>query len=69
MAREVNDTIVQGLVTAEMALDLERFSEARTAIARTSHQARRWIGELAGRRTRSTPAPLSGAPPAAPEQR
>ena len=30
VAREVNDTIVQGLVTAEMALDLERFSEART---------------------------------------
>ena len=36
VAREVNDTIVQGLVTAEMALDLERFSEARKAIASTS---------------------------------
>ena len=47
VAREVNDTIVQGLVTAEMALDLERFSEARNAIASTSLQARRWIGELA----------------------
>jgi PAS domain S-box-containing protein len=47
IAREVNDTIVQGLVTAEMALDLERFSEARQAIASTSAQARRWIGELA----------------------
>jgi len=63
VAREVNDTIVQGLVTAEMALDLERFSEARTAIARTSHQARRWIGELAvdhqvhpGTAVRSAPA-------------
>ena len=47
VAREVNDTIVQGLVTAEMALDLERFSDARQAIASTSLQARRWIGELA----------------------
>lgn len=63
VAREVNDTIVQGLVTAEMALDLERFSEARQAIASTSQQARRWIGELAvdhrvepGTAVRSTPA-------------
>jgi PAS domain S-box-containing protein len=47
VAREVNDTIVQGLVTAEMALDLERFTEARRAIASTSQQARQWIGELA----------------------
>jgi PAS domain S-box-containing protein len=47
VAREVNDTIVQGLVTAEMALDLERFTEARRAIASTSQQAREWIGELA----------------------
>ncbi len=47
VAREVNDTIVQGLVTAEMALDLERYGEARRAIAGTSAQARRWIGELA----------------------
>jgi signal transduction histidine kinase len=63
VAREVNDTIVQGLVTAEMALDLERFSEARKAIASTSLQARRWIGELAidhqvqpGSAVRSAPA-------------
>ena len=62
-AREVNDTIVQGLVTAEMALDLERFAEAREAIASTSSHARRWIGELAvdhrgrpGSFLRSTPA-------------
>jgi PAS domain S-box-containing protein len=47
VAREVNDTIVQGLVTAEMALDLERYEDARRAIASTSSQARRWIGELA----------------------
>ena len=47
VSREMNDTIVQGLVTAEMALDLERYTEAHSAIARTSAQARRWIGELA----------------------
>lgn len=47
VAREMNDSIVQGLVTAEMALDLERYIEARSAIARTSAQARQWIGELA----------------------
>lgn len=46
-ARDVNDTIVQGLVVAEMALDLERYGDARTAIASTSVRARRWIGELA----------------------
>ena len=63
VAREVNDTIVQGLVTAEMALDLERFREAREAIARTSLHARHWIGELAvdhqvqpGTAVRSAPA-------------
>ncbi len=63
VAREVNDTIVQGLVTAEMALDLERYAEARAAIASTSGQARRWIGELAvdhqvqpGTAVRRTPA-------------
>jgi PAS domain S-box-containing protein len=47
VAREVNDTIVQGLVTAEMALDLDRLDDARKAIVSTSAQARRWIGELA----------------------
>ena len=63
VAREVNDTIVQGLVTAEMAMDLERFTEARKAIASTSAHARRWIGELAvdhqvqpGTAVRDTPA-------------
>ena len=45
--REVNDTIVQGLVTAEMALDLEEYDYARGVIAHTSEQARAWIGELA----------------------
>ena len=48
VAREVNDTIVQGLVTAEMALDLGQVDYARAVIASTSSQARNWIGELAG---------------------
>jgi PAS domain S-box-containing protein len=47
VVREMNDTIVQGLVAAEMSLDLELFDDARQAISRTSEQARRWIGELA----------------------
>ena len=48
VAREVNDTIVQGLVTAEMALDLGQLEHARAVIASTSTRARHWIGELAG---------------------
>ena len=40
LVREVNDTIVQGLVTAEMALDLEEYDYARGVIAHTSEQAR-----------------------------
>ncbi len=48
VAREVNDTIVQGLVTAEMALDLGQHEHARAVIASTSSRARHWIGELAG---------------------
>jgi PAS domain S-box-containing protein len=46
--REVNDTIVQGLVAAEMALDLGQVDLARSVIGRTSEHARHWIGELAG---------------------
>lgn len=63
VAREVNDTIVQGLVTAEMALDFGLLEQAREAISSTSAQARRWIGELAvdhrvhpGTAVRSAPA-------------
>lgn len=63
VAREVNDTIVQGLVTAEMAFDFGLFEQAREAISSTSAQARRWIGELAvdhlvhpGTAVRSAPA-------------
>ncbi len=63
VAREVNDTIVQGLVTAEMALDFGLLTQAREAISSTSAQARRWIGELAvdhlvqpGSAVRSAPA-------------
>jgi PAS domain S-box-containing protein len=51
VAREVNDTIVQGLVAAEMALDLGQVDYARARIARTSSQARGWIGDLAGELT------------------
>ena len=71
VAREVYDTIVQGLVTAEMALDLERFVEARKAIVSTSKQARDWIGELAvdhqiqpGTAVRSRPARAEPEPQA-----
>ena len=48
VAAEVNDTIVQGLVAAEMALDLDQVEHARSLVAETSRQARNWIGELAG---------------------
>ena len=48
VAAEVNDTIVQGLVAAEMALDLGETDYARNLIASTSAHARNWIGELAG---------------------
>ena len=48
VAQEVNDTIVQGLVAAEMSLDLGNHERAREQVARTSHRARSWIGELAG---------------------
>ncbi len=48
MAAEVNDTIVQGLVAAEMALDLGQVDYARSLVASTSSHARDWIGQLAG---------------------
>ncbi len=48
VAAEVNDTIVQGLVAAEMAIDLGHMDRARSLVASTSRHARSWIGELAG---------------------
>lgn len=70
VAHEVNDTIVQGLVTAEMMLDLDQVEKARRVIAAISDQARRWIGELAegqelapGRAVRSAPATAGGGLP------
>ncbi len=67
VAREVNDTIVQGLVAAETALDLGRLDYAREVIGRTSSQARSWIGDLTddhelapGMAVRSTPAEDTG---------
>jgi PAS domain S-box-containing protein len=62
VAREANDSIVQGLVAAEMALDLGQVDYARQVIGRTSSKARSWIGELTdeeltpGMAVRSTPA-------------
>jgi PAS domain S-box-containing protein len=48
VAAEANDTIVQGLVAAEMALDLGQVEYARGLVASTSSHARHWIGELVG---------------------
>lgn len=63
VAIEVNDTIVQGLVAAEMAMDLQQFDFARRVVSRTSDHARQWIGRLssdgnlrAGAALRSHPA-------------
>lgn len=47
-AREVNDTIVQVLVAAEMAADLGHPEQARDLLAEASHAARAWIGEQLG---------------------
>lgn len=44
-AREVNDSIVQGLVAAEISADLGHTEESRQLLAATSLAARRWIGE------------------------
>ena len=44
-AREVNDSIVQGLVAAEISADLGHTEESRELLAATSLAARRWIGE------------------------
>jgi PAS domain S-box-containing protein len=62
-ALEVNDTIVQGLVTAEMTLDLGQQARARQILAATSVRARELIGELtgdvrAGMLRRGTPAQI-----------
>jgi PAS domain S-box-containing protein len=68
VAHEVNDTIVQGLVTAEMALDLGQVDRAREIVALVSDHARQWIGELAGGEeiapgaaVRSAPATITGS--------
>jgi len=66
-ALEVNDTIVQGLVTAEMTLDLGQQARARQILAATSLRARELIGELtgdvrAGMLRRDTPARIEEDP-------
>lgn len=50
MARELNDTIVQALVAAEMAMDLERPEQARTLVGEASRHSRELIGQLVGER-------------------
>lgn len=50
VAHDLNDTIVQGLVTAEMAFDLDDVERARVLVTTTSLQARKLIGELVGGR-------------------
>ncbi len=47
-ARDVNDTIVQGLVAVEIAIDLGDAERARRHLAETSAFARRLIGDLVG---------------------
>jgi hypothetical protein len=46
LAREANDTIVQNLVAAEAAYDLDRPEQARELLRISSRQARDWVGEL-----------------------
>lgn len=46
LAREVNDTIVQGLVATELSYDLGETQHARELLRATSHQAREWVGHL-----------------------
>jgi hypothetical protein len=48
LAREVNDTIVQGLVAAEASYDLGEAAHARDLLRATSRQAREWVGMLLG---------------------
>lgn len=65
MARELNDTIVQSLVAAEMALDLDRVAQARGLVGEASAHARELIGQLVGERLQPGTA-LRHAPERAP---
>jgi hypothetical protein len=47
-ALDIHDNIVQGLVEAQLAIDVGRQEQAREAIARTLAQARRIVTELLG---------------------
>ncbi len=48
-ALEINDTVVQSLVAAEAALDLDRPELARDLVSSASRVARQWVGrQLAG---------------------
>lgn len=46
LARDVNDTIVQGLVAAELSYDLGERDQAREVLRSTSREARAWVGHL-----------------------
>lgn len=46
LARELNDTIVEGLVAAELSYDLGEAAQARQLLRTTSRQARDWVGRL-----------------------
>lgn len=65
MARELNDTIVQALVAAEMAMDLDRPEQARGLVGEASAHARELIGQLVGERLQPGTA-LRHAPERAP---
>lgn len=46
IAREVNDTIVQGLVASELSYDLGDDERGRDLLRTASRQARAWVGQL-----------------------
>ena len=73
-ALEVNDTVLQGLVVAKMALDLDQPTKANEALTSSIASASRIITELLGSQhqsldlLRSVPAAV-GAPAAGPDDR
>jgi signal transduction histidine kinase len=47
-AMDLNDEVIQGIVTAKLALDLDDHDEARLALERTLASSRQLVGELLG---------------------
>ncbi len=72
-ALELNDTVLQGLVVAKMALDLDQPQKANDALTSSIGSASRIITELLGSQhhaldlLRSTPAAVGTAAPGSPE--